>query len=129
MKTYITWQTFWLSRQEGRHIDSNVFMNWNYKNNPITCKTLGLGNASDDKRQLAIIEIPEDVYNNDVLNRFWRSLDVFASEQITPTEALNLCNEWYSNSELIEGKTTPFELDEDEFTLIDNRLIEDMDGE
>lgn len=120
MKQYITWQTFWLSKQEGRHIDSNVYMNWNYETNPITCQTLGYGNTNNDKRQLAIIEIPDNVYNSDVIERFWRSLDVFAAEQITPTKALELCNEWYG--------IDSFELDVDGFTLIDKRPDEFSDG-
>ncbi len=123
MKQYITWQTFWLSRQEGRHIDANINNNWNYEDNPITCEVLGYGNVNNDKRQLAILDIPE-VYDEDVISRFYRSLDVFAIEQITPEKALELCNEWYADSELIEGKETPFELDEDGFTLIDNRKHE-----
>lgn len=125
MKQYITWQTFWISRTEGRHIDSNVYMNWNYETNPITCQTLGYGNVEFDKRQLAILDIPE-VYDADVVDRFYRSLDVFACEPITPQKALTLCNEWYADAPLIEGKELPFELDEDGFTLIDNRYFEDM---
>ena len=120
MKQYITWQTFWLNRQEGRHIDANIELNWSYEDNPITCEVLGYGNTNNDKRQLAILDIPE-IYDEDVISRFYRSLDVFAVEQILPTKALSLCNEWYADSELIKGKETPFELDVDEFTLIDNR--------
>lgn len=125
MKQYITWQTFWLSRTEGRHIDANIKLNWNYDTNPITIETLGYGNVEFDKRHLAILDIPE-YYDDDVVNRFYRSLDVFACESITPQKALTLCNKWYTDSELIEGKTTPFELDKDGFTLIDNRYFENM---
>lgn len=124
-KQYITWQTFWLSNQEGRHIDANIKLNWNYETNPIACEVLGYGNTANDKRHLAIVDIP-DVYDEDVVSRFYRSLDAFAAEQIEPTKALSLCNEWYANSELIEGKETPFELDEDGFTLIDNRYFDPM---
>lgn len=126
MKIYITWQTFWISKTEGRHIDANIELNWNYETNPITIETSGYGNVSFDKRHLAILDIPDNVYNADVIDRFYRSLDVFAAEQITPTKALELCNEWYANAPLIEGKTTPFELDTDGFTLIDNRYFEDI---
>lgn len=126
MKQYITWQTFWISNTEGRHIDANINNNWNYENNPITIEVLGYGNTNTDKRQLAIIDIPDEVYSESVLNRFWRSLDVFACEQILPIKALSLCNEWYADGELIEGKETPFELDEDNFSLIDNRYFDNM---
>lgn len=124
-KVYITWQTFWISRTEGRHIDANIKLNWNYETNPITIETLGYGNIESDKRHLAILDIPES-YDVDVVDRFYRSLDVFAIAPITPQKALTLCNEWYVDAPLIEGKTTPFELDTDGFTLIDNRYFEDM---
>ena len=121
MKTYITWQTLWLNNQEGRHIDANVNLNWNYEGRPITCECLGYGRVPMDNRMLAIIEIPDNQYSGATINRFWKSIDVFASEQITPQEALDLCNLWYADSPLKEGKLVPFELDIDGFSLIDNR--------
>ena len=117
MKQYITWQTFWENRQQGRHIDANINMNWNYEVNPITCKCLSYGNISTDKRMLAVLDIP-DSYIQEVKDRFYRSLYCFASEQVTAVEALALCIEWY-------GEDT-FELDEDGFTLIDLRPEEEM---
>jgi hypothetical protein len=62
-----------------------------------------------------------EVYNEEVVSRFYRSLDCFAVDTIEPSKALQLCNEWYADIDLIECKEITFELDEDEFTLIDNR--------
>jgi len=116
MRQYITWQTFWLNSQEGRHIDANINMNWNYEE-PIVYTQSAVGQTEADKRQLGIVDIPES-YSDAVQARFFRSLDVFAVEQITPAEALELAIEKYG-----EGS---FELSEDDFTLVDLREQEEI---
>ena len=116
MKQYITWQVFWLNSQEGRHIDANVNMNWNYEVDPISCECLSYGNVPSDKRMLAILDLP-DSYKVPARNRLYKSLDAFAAEDVTPEQALALCLEWY-------GEGT-FELDADGFTLVDLRPDEE----
>lgn len=116
MKQYITWQTFWLNNQEGRHIDANINNNWNYEE-PITFEHTPIGQTSPDKRQVGILNIP-DSYKVEVVDRLYRSLDVFAVETILPEKALELALEKYG-----EGS---FELDADGFSLVDLRPQEEL---
>lgn len=117
MKQYITWQTLWLNNQEGRHIDANINRNWDYETNPITYEQINISETENDKRQIGIINIP-DTYSESVIERFYKSLYSFAVEKITPSKALEIALEKYG-----EGS---FSLDVDDFTLIDNREIEEM---
>lgn len=83
------------------------------------------GNNVNDKRRLAIIEYDSSQVDDSLVDRFVNNYSHHSFIRITPTKAVELLNEWYPIDETvfepIDG-TQYFELDSDEFTIIDERV-------
>ena len=118
IKQYITWQRLWSGKDVGADVSANINNNWNYPGREITCIELPYGFVEHDKRLLAIIEYPENVYEQEELDKMYNSISSWVAIKIKPTKAVELCNEWYPAH---EGEDPYFELDSDGFTIVDNR--------
>ncbi len=114
----------WSGRNVGVDVSANINNNWNYEGRKITCTELSYGYVANDKRLLAIIEYDDSQYEQEEIDKMYASIAPWVATKITPTKAVELCNVWYP---LQEGDTEAyFSLAEDDFSIIDNRPVEEM---
>jgi len=108
-KKYITYNRFWASPHHALDPDMQVQKLWP----PVTFTELNYGGTSSDNRLLAKIEYADGALSTEAWSRFKQGFSHFCFYEVTAQVACDLCNEWYGAGS--------FTLDQDGFTLIDNR--------
>lgn len=115
VKRYVLWETLW-TNNGGAHPGMQAEMNWHKQTN-LRFQETAYGGNSIDGRYLGKVD---GVLLAD-LPKFLDSMRVFNMKEITVQEAIDFCNRCYPS------ESDPyFTLDDDGFTLIDNRPVEEI---
>lgn len=128
-KTYVTWMSFWVKGAFAVHPTSTVERNWSehftWEEN-ITDKGTSINGTGIDHRHLAVLSWDDSTTNSVKIQDFKTNMGVFAFKQKTVNEALALANTWYPVKSGDEASFPDgyFELDTDNFTIIDNRPVD-----
>ena len=116
MKQYITYTRF-LTRNNRE--DPTNAMNYLWKDIFSITETAYNGLGNSDARFIAILEY-EDTVEQKLIDRMMLNFTYHMFTMVTPEKALEFCNEWYPSD-----TDAYFALDSDNFTLIDNRPVEE----
>lgn len=115
IKKYVTWNRF-IVHPLFRVDPSDAI---NHLWNKITFTETALGNLPDDRRFVGIIEYDDTEVSTEAFERFIKNFAYHCFCEVTPEKTLSLCNKWYPKKET--DTEDLFELDSDNFTLIDKR--------
>lgn len=114
IKQYVTWTKRYDSARNFSHPDNAMKALWG---GVVEFKPTFSGNGVD-QRNLAILEYADDFEHAD---RFANNFSDYSLVLVTPLEACALLNKWFPN------EIPYFVLQEDGFTIIDNRPVEDLE--
>lgn len=117
-KKYITWNYFMADPRYLTHPDSAVKGLWKGVitfTSSVTDKNTGVAGVND-ARYLGVIEYDNSL-KEETLEKFFKNFDYHTFTMISTEEALELANKWYTDC---------FSLSKDGFTLVDDRLVEDV---
>jgi len=115
MKIYITYTRFYVNKNNKADPSQAFNELWGEE---FTLHEYGLmGEPVNDSRILATIEYDETELPQKVFDRMMSNFSYHSFVKITADYACELCNEWYGDD--------TFELDEDNFTLVDLRPEEE----
>ena len=110
---YLTWNRYWVSKRCAIDADMQVAKVWP----KIKFTPLSYGETPGDMRMLAVGSYVAEEISDNAWDKFKNNFSHFGFYEITAGSAVGLCNEWYS-----PGAGSEFTLDEDGFTIVDNRL-------
>lgn len=120
-KQYITWTRDWVASYYAMDLSEKIKKQWQI--NPdvfVGIEDTPYNGQDIDPRLISIIDYPEAfTLKPELKNKFIRNYSYgdYVMTEISPEEAVDLCNKWYPAP---EGEEAYFKLAEDGFTLIDN---------
>lgn len=117
IKRYVTWNRFIVHPMFRVDPSDAISHLWS----KIKFTETDIGNQPDDRRFIGMVEYDDAEVSVEAFDRFIKNFAYHCFSEVTPEKTLRLCNRWYPKKETDE--TDLFELDTDNFTLVDKRPV------